>query len=213
MLVSFFYLGSFSYTSRAGFIFISGVSLTHPVLASFLSGEFFLHIPCCFVLFYVGSFSYTSRAGFTFMWGVCLTHPVLASFLCWEFSYTSHADVVSLTHPVLDFFDVRSFFPLQSTLKTIPSEKSWVEAGPGEKCEKVTIKRVKEALEQPEQSRTKPNKNWMKSGHRNERRRKEMDLSSKQALAKKAKKWMDPSSANYPKDNHTKIKRAGWKMA
>ena len=24
---------------------------------------------------------------------------------------------------------------------------------------------------------------------------------------------MDPSSANYPKDNHTKNKRAGWKMA
>ena len=41
-----FYLGSFSYTSRAGFIFIWGVSLTHPVLASFLSGEFLLHISC-----------------------------------------------------------------------------------------------------------------------------------------------------------------------
>ena len=40
-----------------------------------------------------------------------------------------------------------------------------------------------------------------------------MDLSSKQALAEKAKKWMDPSSANYAKDNHTKNKRAGWKMA
>ena len=30
-----------------------------------------------------------------------------------------------------------------------------------------------------------------------------MDLSSKQALAEKSKKCMDPSSANYPKDNHT----------
>ena len=33
-----------------------------------------------------------------------------------------------------------------------------------------------------------------------------MDLSSKQALAEKAKKWMDLSSANYPKDNQTKNK-------
>ena len=47
----------------------------------------------------------------------------------------------------------------------------------------------------------------------NESGRKEMDLSSKQALAVKAKKWMDPSSANYPKDNRTKNKMAGWKMA
>ena len=40
-----------------------------------------------------------------------------------------------------------------------------------------------------------------------------MDLSSKQALAEKAKKWMDPCSANYTKDDHTKNKRAGGKMA
>ena len=80
-------------------------------------------------------------------------------------------------------------------------------------CEKVTLKPEKEALEQPEQSRTKPDKNWVIGGHRNERERKEMDLSSKQAIAVKAKKWMDPSSANYPKDNHTNYKRAGWKMA
>ena len=46
----------------------------------------------------------------------------------------------------------------------------------------------KEALEQPEQSRTKPNKKRIKSGRRNETGRKEMDLSSKQALAEKAKK-------------------------
>ena len=88
-----------------------------------------------------------------------------------------------------------------------------MEAGLGEKCEKVTLEPEKEALEQPEQSRTKPNKNWLKSEHRNESGREEMDLRSKQALAEKAKKWMDPSSANYPKDNHTQIKRAGWKMA
>ena len=77
-----FYQGSFSVTSRAGFTFIWGVSLTHPVLASFyiyiwgvslthpmldllFCGEFLLHIHCC-VRFYVGSFSYTSRVGFLF---------------------------------------------------------------------------------------------------------------------------------------------------
>ena len=79
-----FYLGSFSYTSRAGFIFMWGVDLTHPVLASFLSGEFLLHIPC-WLHFYVGSFSYTSRASFIFIWGISLTHPIMASFLCGEF--------------------------------------------------------------------------------------------------------------------------------
>ena len=56
-----FYRGSLSYSSRAGcifvwgetphtshadFVFMRGVSLTHPVLPSFLSGEFLLHIPC-----------------------------------------------------------------------------------------------------------------------------------------------------------------------
>ena len=40
-----------------------------------------------------------------------------------------------------------------------------------------------------------------------------MDLSSTQALGEKGKKWMDPSSENYPKDKNTKNKRAGWKMA
>ena len=68
-----------------------------------------------------------------------------------------------------------------------------MEACTGEKCQKVTLKPEKEALEQLEQSRTKPNKNWVKGGHRNERGRKEMDQSSKQALADKAKKWMDSS--------------------
>ena len=40
-----------------------GVSLIHPVLASFSSGEFLLHIPCCIYLS-VGSFSCTSHAAF-----------------------------------------------------------------------------------------------------------------------------------------------------
>ncbi len=86
---------------------------------------------------------------------------------------------------------------------------------PGEKCEKVTLKTEKEALEQPQQSRTVPNLNWVECGHRNERGRKETYLSSKQALPrkKKTKKRLDPGSANYPKDNYSKkYKRAAWKM-
>ena len=93
-----FYLGSVSYISRAGFFFIWGVSLTHPLLflhiyiylkhpvlvSSFFLAEFFLHISC-WLHFCLGSFSYTSRAGFIFLWGVSLSHPVLASFLSREF--------------------------------------------------------------------------------------------------------------------------------
>ena len=106
-----FCLGCFSYTSHADFLFLWGVSLTHPVLPSFLCREFILHILCC-LDFYAGSFSYTSHAafkkkngrgvslthpmlfflfyqgsfsGFIFIWGVSLTHPVLASFLAGEF--------------------------------------------------------------------------------------------------------------------------------
>ena len=56
-----FFLGSFSYTSRARFTFIWGVSLTHPMLALFLCGKvlFFL-----FLFFDLGSFSYAYRTGF-----------------------------------------------------------------------------------------------------------------------------------------------------
>ena len=96
-----FHVGRFSYTSLAGFIFIWGVSLTHPTLVSFLSGEFLLQIPCwlncccfskefllhipCWFHFYTGSFSDTSRSAFLFMRGVSLTHPLLVSFLFGEF--------------------------------------------------------------------------------------------------------------------------------
>jgi len=51
----FTFLGSVTYTSRAGFIYIWAVSLTHPMLASFL------------------------------IWGVSLKHPVLVSILFGEF--------------------------------------------------------------------------------------------------------------------------------
>ena len=111
----FFNRLSFSSTSPAGFIFVWGVSLTHPVLASFLCGvflllilswlhflcrEFPLHIPCVFCFFFFFFFF--------LIWGVSLTHPVLALFFrgvfllhipCLldfsveSFSYTSHPSV------------------------------------------------------------------------------------------------------------------------
>ena len=81
-----FYLGSFSYTSHACLLLLWGVSLTLPMLAWILSGEFLLHIPC-WLQFYLVSFSYTSRAGFNFIWGVSLTHPVLAFFFLFFFSF------------------------------------------------------------------------------------------------------------------------------
>ena len=65
--------GSFSYTSRAVFLFFL-----------LLSGEFLLHIPWL-LCFSVGSFSYTSHASFIFMRGVPHTHPVLSTVLCKEF--------------------------------------------------------------------------------------------------------------------------------
>ncbi len=135
-----FYLGSFPYTSPAGFIFMWGVSLKHPVLASFLCGEPLLHIPCwlpflsggfllhipCWLYFSLGSISYTSGAGFIFMRGVSLTHPVWALFLSWEFLLHIPACFLwrggwgggGLTHPMLllfscffSFFFFLLFFP------------------------------------------------------------------------------------------------------
>ena len=84
-MIFFLNLGSFPHTSRAGSIFMRGVSLTHPVLAPFLCGEFLLHIPCCLLFFYLESFSYTSHDCFVVLWEVSLTLPMLASFLCGEF--------------------------------------------------------------------------------------------------------------------------------
>ena len=90
-----------------------GVSLTQPVLASFLSGEFLLHIPR-WRQFDLGSFSYTSRAGFIFMSGSSLTHSVLALILSADLSYISHVGFifiggVSLTHPLLALFVCKEF--------------------------------------------------------------------------------------------------------
>ena len=66
-----------------------GVSLTYPVLVSFLCGEFLLHIPC-WLLFYLGSFSYTSL------------HPLL--FLIIYISYTSSSFFFSLSFFSVEFF-------------------------------------------------------------------------------------------------------------
>ena len=96
----FIFYFQFPCKSRAGFIFcghfflhvpgclilflIWGISLSHPMLASFFCREFLLHIPC-WLHFYLGSFSYTSHNGFIFIWPVSLTHPMLALFFCGEF--------------------------------------------------------------------------------------------------------------------------------
>ena len=72
------------------------------MLASFLCGEFILHIPCSLhfyvgsssytssagFIFYLGSFSYTSHDGIFFIWGVSLTHLVLA--LIWSADFLLH---------------------------------------------------------------------------------------------------------------------------
>ena len=96
----------FLYISHAGFFFMCGVPLTHPVLASsFISREYPSHIPCC-LHFYLGSFSYTSHACFVFLWGVSLTHPMLAFFLSFFFFLIQG---VSLTDPVLASFPCGEF--------------------------------------------------------------------------------------------------------
>ena len=125
-------MSCFSYTSHPGFVLfcfvclflIWGVSLTHPMLASFLSVQFLLHISCWFY-FCLRSFCNTSRAGLIFMQVVSLTHLMLASFLSGEFllqnlkqalcfcgEFLLHIPCwllflicgVSLTHPVLAAF-------------------------------------------------------------------------------------------------------------
>ena len=127
--LNLFYLGSFSYTSHVCFISLCGFSLTRPMLASFLSGEFLLYIPC-WLHFYLASFSYTSHVCFISLWGVSLTRPMLALFLsgefllyiqCWlhfylaSFSYTSRAGFIIIwlhyypKHPMLASFSGGEF--------------------------------------------------------------------------------------------------------
>ena len=63
----------------------TGSFFTHPMLASFLCGEFLLDIRRWLLLLHLVSFSYTSHAGLIFPWGISLTHPLLASFFCGNF--------------------------------------------------------------------------------------------------------------------------------
>ncbi len=110
----FLNLGSFSYRSRAGFVFMRGVSLTHPVLALFF--------------FYLGCFSYTSHVCVIFLWGVSLTHPILALFLSGDFLLHIPCLLfvwgVSLTHPI------------RSARKNRTRKKSAVEEVPRNRPEK-----------------------------------------------------------------------------
>ena len=103
--------GRFSHISHAGFIFIWGVSLTHPVLASLLSVEFLLHIPCC-IYSSVWSFSYISQAGFFSFFRKTFNLVSFSYVSRWlhfylgSFSYTSRDGLtfirrVPLTQPML----------------------------------------------------------------------------------------------------------------
>ena len=176
----------------SGFNFIRGVSLTHPTLASFLFGKFLLNMRC-WLRFYLGSFSYKSHADFVFMWEVSLTHPVLPSILCGEFLL--HIPCWLYFYAVnFSYTSHAAFIFAQGVSMTHSVLTSFL-------CREFL-------LHIP---------SWLLflcgEFHRNDMGRNEMDLSSKEDLAVKAKKWMDPSSAKYPKDNHAKNKRAGWKMA
>ena len=120
----FFFQRSFPYTSRAGFIFILGVSLTDPMLVLFFLGEFLLHI-LCWLYFSVGSLSYTSHADFFYSSGEFLLHipcwlyflsvefllhiPYLLYFSFGNFSYTSHAGFFFFSFSFFFFIWVVSF--------------------------------------------------------------------------------------------------------
>ena len=75
-----------------------GVSLTHPVLPSYLCRVFLLLIPCC-LDFYATNFSYTSRflffVFFPFLLGECfLNIPCWLHFYLGTLYYTSHAGLI-----------------------------------------------------------------------------------------------------------------------
>ena len=115
----FINLGSFSYTSHADFVFMWGVSLTHPMLASFiwmwgvslthpvlasvLFAEVFLNIPCC-LQFYMGSFS-TSHDDCFYLGSFSYTSHDDCFYLG-SFSYTSHSGFIYF---IFDFFYLGSF--------------------------------------------------------------------------------------------------------
>ena len=84
-----FYVGSFSNTSHACFIFLWGVSLIRPMLAFFFFFFFLL-------FFYLTSFSHTYHTGIIFYLGSFPYTSQLASFLCGEFVLQSHVCFIFL---------------------------------------------------------------------------------------------------------------------
>ena len=133
----YFYLGSFCYASHDCFIFlwgvslmypllatffffflIWGVSLTHPVLASFLSGEFLLHIPCCccFCVCVCGG----GGAGGGFL--LRIPYPMLTLFFFGRFSSTSQAGLKKKTKKLgsLSSTSLTCFFLIGEFLLHIP---------------------------------------------------------------------------------------------
>ena len=229
--VGFFFLnlGSFSYTSRADFVFMWGVSLTHPMLTFFWCKEFLSHI----------------RYWLLFLtWGVSLTHPVLTFFLCGEFlihipcwllffecgefllhipcwlcfyvgsfSYTSRAGFisiwgVSLTHPVLSSFFAGEFLWQIPSLLFFLCGEFFLHI-PG--CIDVYARSFS-YTSRAETKCTKTALSVSKKGGREDRQAKE------QARAEKAHKWTDPSSANCSEDNPSKkeldgrrLRKPAWK--
>ena len=149
-----------------------GVSLTHPVLASFLFGEFLLHIPCClhfllgsfsdtshayfFFFFYVVSFSYTSRAVLMSMQGVSLTHPVLKLSVRKRLCQFLRKEAVKTgrpkNKPELKKLISERIRAQQTAQMTTPQKKSWMEDGSGNQREKVTLRGEKGALHKRKQS-------------------------------------------------------------
>ena len=69
----------------------------------------------------------------------------------------------------------------------------------GKKFVKVPLRREKEASKTLKRTEHQTRTEWKMATQK--KGRNEMDPSSEQALAEKAK-WMHPSSANYSKDNH-----------
>ena len=136
-----FYLGSFSYTSRAVFIFCWGVSLTHPMLTFF---------------FDVVSFSYTSRAVLMSMEGVSLTHPVLKLSVRKRLCQFLRKEAVKTgrpkNKPELKKLISERIGAQQTAQKTTPQKKSWMEDGSGNQREKVTLRGEKGALHKRKQS-------------------------------------------------------------
>ena len=92
---------------------------------------------------------------------------------------------------MLASFDVWSFSGLQSSLKLTPKEKSWVTMAQEISAKNHTLKREGN----PRTTEQELNEKWATDMIGQEKK-------WIQTLAEKAKKQMNPSSANYSEDNH-----------